>query len=132
METPSPETRAQRAIESFGLGHFVSLRSAALALEVPVSTVYHRVAGRPSNAHKSKNQLALLAEEEKVLIEWIFQLHRLGVPARPSRVRGMAEHIRRTRTGADVPPLGKNWVTKFTKRHPEIKSVIGARLDKER
>ena len=44
----------------------------------------------------------------------------------------MAEHIRRTLTGADLPPLGKNWVTKFTKRHPEIKSVMGARLDKER
>ena len=64
--------------------------------------------------------------------EWIFQLHRLYVSARPSPVREMAEHICPTRTGVDLPPLGKNWVTKFTKRHPEIKSVMGVRLDKER
>jgi hypothetical protein len=74
----------------------------------------------------------LEVEEEKVLIEWIFQLHRLGIPARPSRISGMAEHIRRNRTGTDSPPLGKNWVSGFTKRHPEIKSVMGTRLDKDR
>ncbi|KAA8642369.1 uncharacterized protein ATNIH1004_011313 [Aspergillus tanneri] len=31
-----------------------------------------------------------------------------------------------------MPPLGKNWMTKFTNRRTEIESVMGARLYKER
>jgi hypothetical protein len=82
MGTLSPETRAQRAIESFKLGHLSSLKAGALALNAPVSTVYHRAAERLSNAHKSKSQRALDMKKEKVLIKWIFQLYHLGVRAR--------------------------------------------------
>jgi hypothetical protein len=78
MNIPSPETRARRAIQSYNLGHFKSLRAAALANDAAVSTVYHRASGRPSNSQKSQKQLALDVNEEKVLIDWIFQLHRLG------------------------------------------------------
>ncbi|OXV09804.1 hypothetical protein Egran_02433, partial [Elaphomyces granulatus] len=31
-----------------------------------------------------------------------------------------------------LPPLGKNWVSRFIKRHPGIKTVLSAKIDKQR
>jgi hypothetical protein len=132
MEIPSPETRTLRAIEGYQLGHFPSLKAAAQALEVPVSTVYHRASGRASNVQKGRRQLALDGHEEKVLIDWIFRLHRLGIPCRPSRLRDMTDHIRQARATTELPPLGPNWASRFIARHSEIKSVLSSKLDKNR
>ncbi|KIM95922.1 hypothetical protein OIDMADRAFT_20886 [Oidiodendron maius Zn] len=93
MDILSPETRAQRAIQSYKLGHFKSLKAAALANNATVSTTYYRTSGRPSNSQKSQKQLALYVNKEKVLIDWIFQLHRLGVPTTPSRLRDIANYM---------------------------------------
>jgi hypothetical protein len=48
--------------------------------------------------------IAMDTSKERVLIDWILQLHRLGVPARPSRLREMADHIRRARATEELPP----------------------------
>jgi len=130
-EIPSLESRIQSALQSYQLGYYQSLKAAATALEVPVSTLKHRAAGRKSKLQEAQKRLAMDPEEEKALTDWIFQLHRLGVPARPSRLREMADHIRRARD-AKQPPLGPNWATRFVTRHPEIKSVMSEKLDKER
>ncbi|KAH8689818.1 hypothetical protein BGW36DRAFT_389789 [Talaromyces proteolyticus] len=132
MGTPLPETRTQLAIESFKMGHFASLRSAARTLEVPVSPFYYRAAGRdPTRKSQIINLPRLLKRRRfslngfssSIVLEFLLNRH---------ASEGMAEHIRRRRTGDDSPPLGKNWVTKFTNQHTEIKSEMGARLDKER
>ena len=44
----------------------------------------------------------------------------------------MANHGGRARAKTEVDPLGPNWVTRFNGRHPEIKSVMSSRLDKDR
>jgi DDE superfamily endonuclease/Tc5 transposase-like DNA-binding protein len=127
MDIPPQETRIRRAIESYQQGRYPSLTAAAKALEVPPSTVRHRAAGRKPADETTTSRLALDVKEEKALLDWVFQLHRLGVPARPSRLREMSEHIRQK-----LPPLGKNWVSRFIKRHPEIKTVMSAKIDKQR
>jgi DDE superfamily endonuclease/Tc5 transposase DNA-binding domain len=132
METQSPETRLQQALCGYQLGVYPSLKAAASALEVPPSTLKHRAAGRKSKHEEAQKRLAMDVNEEQVLIDWILQLHRLGIPARPSRLREMADHIRGARTTQDLPPLGPNWATRFISRHPEIKSVISVKLDKDR
>jgi hypothetical protein len=104
----------------------------AILSRCPSSLVYHRASGRTSNSQKSQRQLALDVNEEKVLIDWTFQLHRLGVPTTPSRLRAMANHVHRARAKTELHLLGPNWVTCFIARHPEIKSVMSSRLDKDR
>src|SRR5882762_1019431 len=109
---PSQETRIRRAIESYQQGRYPSLTAAAKALEVPPSTVRHRATGRKPVDETTTSRLILDVKEEKALVDWVFQLHRLGVPARPSRLREMSEHIRQSRSAEKLPPLGKNWVSR--------------------
>ena len=132
MEIRSLESRLQQALCGYRSGIYPSLKAAASALEVPHSTLKHRAAGRKSKHEEARKRLAMDVNEEQVLIDWILQLHRLGVPARPSRLREMADHIRRGRATADLPPLGPNWATRFISRHLEIKSMISEKLDKDR
>jgi Tc5 transposase DNA-binding domain len=133
MDIPSKETRIKRAIQGYKDGRYPSLSAAAKALEVPPSTIKHRYAGRRPVAEIAKYRLTLNRSEEKSLIEWLFQLHRLGVPARPSRLREMAQHVRQARSAKkQLPPLSPKWVTRFCHRHPEIKSVLSTSLEKQR
>ena len=53
----------------------------------------------------------------------------------------MAEHIRNRRDAnvngdstehASYPPLGQQWVQRFLLRHPQLKSVVGARIEASR
>jgi hypothetical protein len=64
--------------------------------------------GRPSSAHESE---ILDIEEEKVVIECIFQLHRLGIPARPSRIP--SEHIRRNRRDFSISSCSRTIIHPF-------------------
>lgn len=42
----------------------------------------------------------------------------------------MAQKIRRTH--GDTKPLGNKWVTQFKKRHPEVSSSLGRRIEKSK
>jgi hypothetical protein len=54
-----------------------------------------------------------------------------GAP-RPSTVQEMADFLLRHRGTSNTTPIGQNWVTKFVKRHPEIKSRFSRRYNYER
>ncbi|KAN0082117.1 hypothetical protein V8E54_003415, partial [Elaphomyces granulatus] len=97
MDISPSEARIERAIEGYQQGRYPSLNAAARALEVPPSTVKHRAAGRKTLRETATTRLTLSAKEENALIDWVFRLHRLGVPARPSRLVEMAEYIRQSR-----------------------------------
>ena len=73
---PTQETRIERAIEGYQQGRYPSLSAAAKALEVPPSTVRHRAAGRKP-VLETATRLAMDTREEKALVDWVFQLHRL-------------------------------------------------------
>src|SRR5467141_1010417 len=64
--------------------------------------------------------LALDVNKEKVLIDWILRLHRLGVPARPSGFRAMTDHVWQARSARKLPLLGpeSNWAARYTAGHP--------------
>jgi hypothetical protein len=132
MDISSSEARVERAIEGYQQGRYPSLNAAARALEVPPSTVKHRAAGRKPLRETTTTRLTLSVKEENALVDWVFRLHRLGVPARPSRLVEMAEYIRQSRSAKKLPPLGKNWASRFIKRHPTIKTVLSQKIDKIR
>ena len=92
----------------------------------------HRAAGRKPLRETTTTRLTLSVKEENALVDWVFRLHRLGVPARPSRLVEMAEYIRQSRSAKKLPPLGKNWASRFIKRHPTIKTVLSQKIDKIR
>lgn len=80
----------------------------------------------------------LSTDEENALVRWITHLSHTGFPTSPALAVAMAEEIRRcrfrlSRTPPSYPrPIGKSWLDRFRKRHPEIqgawtRTIEGAR-----
>lgn len=80
-----------------------------------------------SSAHESMQILS--TDEEKTLVRWITDLSHTGFPTSPALAVAMAEAIRRgrfqlSRTPPSYPrPIGKSWLDRFRKRHPEIQGA---------
>ena len=47
-------------------------------------------------------------------------------------VKDFAIHLERSRTGVQPPPLGKNWIQRFQKRHPDLALKLSTQLERQR
>ena len=79
-----------------------------------------------ANCHR----LSLIQEES--LIQWIISLDSRGMPPRPSHVQEMANILLQGEKSTQYKPIGKNWVTLFVKRRPEIKARFSRRYNHSR
>ncbi|KAJ6258217.1 DDE-domain-containing protein [Drechslerella dactyloides] len=124
---PEKEEKVQAAIKAWKEGRAPSLNQAAVMRSVPSSTVRHRAAGRSPHTlleTQPKNQL-LTAAQERALSKWIIDLWSHGFPARYDLLRSMASQLGGCK-------IGKNWVTRFLKRHPELTTVRSRMLEDKR
>ena len=146
---PKPDTfekegRMLKAIAAIKSKEFPSAEAAAKHFNVPASTLRHRVKGRVSRREGRAGLQKLTPSQEEELVRWITQLTITGYSPQYSLVREMAEAIR-SRPASSINastivdpadrktgPLGKEWVTNFLHRHPELKSVVGAPIDANR
>ncbi|RAL68365.1 hypothetical protein DID88_007096 [Monilinia fructigena] len=137
MHTESPltpsqiEEKIQNAIIALQLKEFKSIRKAAEYFEVPKSTLIARVAGRKSHTQSHEMAQILSNAEENTLVRWISRLTITGFPATPMLVKEMADEIRLRRvqvassripTSTEILPIGHEWIYRFQKRHPELKT----------
>jgi hypothetical protein len=76
------------------------------------------------------HRLSVLQEE--TLVGWIVSLDIRGAAPRPSQVREMAYLILKEQSPTPPPPIGKNWVTEFTKRRPEVKTRFARKYNRQR
>lgn len=92
--------------------------------QVPLSTLHHRAAGRPSKEAKAQGQQYLTPEEEKGFVKFLLMMTNLGHPIRVKHIPSLALSIARQRSasGSKTRPPGKNWARAFEKRHPELKA----------
>jgi DDE superfamily endonuclease len=103
---------------------------AALSEEgnVPLTTVWYRVHGRPSIDQKAVKQQYLTPQEEKALAEYLLRMSNNGFPILVKHVPSIAVVIVRQRSSifqtpvSDVTlkPPGKKWCQLFLKCHPEV------------
>ncbi|EDN97448.1 hypothetical protein SS1G_11973 [Sclerotinia sclerotiorum 1980 UF-70] len=79
--------------------------------------------------------------EENTLVRWISRLTITGFPATPMLVKEMADEIRLRRvqvassripTSTEIPPIGHEWIYRFQKRHPELKTYYSYQLESNR
>ncbi|RAL58500.1 hypothetical protein DID88_004004 [Monilinia fructigena] len=79
--------------------------------------------------------------EENTLVRWISQLTITGFPATPMLVKEMADEIRLRRvqvassripTSTEILPIGHEWIYRFQKRHPELKTCYSRQLESNR
>ncbi|EED24169.1 conserved hypothetical protein [Talaromyces stipitatus ATCC 10500] len=110
-------------------GQIRSVRKAAEIYNISRSTLQNRINGMPYRAEKRANNHKLTQSEEDSLVKWVLDLDRRGLPPRHSLVREMANYMLLQRGNQQV---GENWVTKLTKRRPEIDSKFSRRYNYER
>ncbi|EED11907.1 conserved hypothetical protein [Talaromyces stipitatus ATCC 10500] len=123
------EGRIPLAISDLKNGRIRSVRKAAEIYNISRSTLQNRINGMPYRAEKHANNHKLTQSEEDSLVKWVIDLDRRGLPPRHSLVREMANYMLLQRGNQQV---GENWVTKLTKRRPEIDSKFSRRYNYER
>ena len=69
--------------------------------------------------------------QEEAIVKWIGALTTKGFPPIYSLLRARIEAIRKLEN-PKASPLGKNYLTRFINRHPELGAAISNRRDKKR
>ena len=126
------EGRLQLALQALNRDQIRSIKEAARVFNVPYTTLYDRSKGHQFKLElrNHKHRLSLLQEE--TLVGWIVSMDIHGAPPRQSQVREMAYMILKAESPTTPRPIGKNWVTEFTKRRPEIKSRFARKYSHQR
>jgi hypothetical protein len=86
---------------------------------VPERTIRRRRDGKPSRRDCEPNLKSLTKLEEEVVVQRILNKNLRGVPPSKLHVRDMADRLLRDRGGK---PVGKNWVDRFIKRTPKLRT----------
>jgi hypothetical protein len=108
---------------------------AAKATGAVVSTIYRRLKGQKSRRDANIDSQALTPTEEYSLVQWAQCSASMGHPLRHQFLRELAEELRKERVkheGKAVRPLGKEWVNRFLKRNPILKSQLSKSIEKSR
>jgi hypothetical protein len=109
----------------------LTIRRAADLFDVPRSTLQTRRNGTTERAITRANCHKLTELEEKSLENWISMDDR-GIAPRHELVRDMANLLLSQRSKGPSIAVGKNWVTKFIKRKPELDTRYTRRRDYRR
>ena len=125
------------ALAAYRNGEYTSIRKCAYAFNIPRSTLTDRLLNRTSYIKSHESQQILSTAEEKVLLKAITRLAKSGCPITLSLTRDLAEEIRLSRfclssTLTSYPPISKQWIDRFRKRYPELKTVYSRSLDTSR
>ena len=132
-EAVQKEGRLSLALSAIHKNQFSSYRSAAAVYKVPRATLQDRGKGRLSRLGSRSKTRLLLELEESVLISWIHSMERRGFPPYIIDVRRMAQTLLDRRV-VKTPrqTIGKQWVYRFIKMHPELDSRLARSYDSQR
>jgi hypothetical protein len=115
------EPAIQDAIQALDSHQFSSRRAAARHYGVNPDTVGRRKSGTLPRQQAHEKQQNLSSEEEQFLLAWIQAEDLAGTSPTYTRIRTMANLMyQHQTTPSRTVNIGKNWITKFKKRHPEL------------
>lgn len=130
LENKTHDERIQLALDAITRNGFkangrtwLSLREAARTYDVPYGRLTARFNGRKTRKEAHEHERNLTPAAESVLIDWIKEKDRRGIPLHPSAVAQHASMI-------SGKPIGEHWVSRFRARHPEIKAKWTTGLEK--
>ncbi|KKA22392.1 hypothetical protein T310_3598 [Rasamsonia emersonii CBS 393.64] len=106
------EGKIEAAISAYKKKQIPSIKETAHLFGVPYTTLQSRLKGRPARVNLRANSHKLTANEEEMLVKWILDLDKRGLPPQPPFVKNMANHLLSQRGSQGPPPqVGKNWVS---------------------
>lgn len=104
-----------------------SLRKAAEKRGVPRATLSSRLYGQTALADQTQPHQHLSKNQEARLSTWILRQESLGYAPSHSQIRACVLALLQQQGSKVI--VGRHWVSKFIKRHPEIKTKIGRRQE---
>ena len=109
----------------------MSVRKAGQKHGVPANTLSTRMNGGGSKDEAQHPDQRLTDAQEERIVTWILRQEQLGYAPSHSQVRSAVEVLIRQSLAPreNFVPLGKNWLNRFTERHPKIKTKIGKRQE---
>lgn len=121
---PAREQQVQAAIQAIEHDKF-SVKKAAEVFSVPRTTLRNRIKGVLTRKDAQDKKRILSSDIEDVLVDWICFKGRIGRPVQRREIRPKVKQL----TGR-LPSL--SWVSRFLRRHPELKSQKPSGLDPKR
>ena len=122
------EGRLLLALQAYQKGQISTIRQAALAYNVPYSTLKYRLSGRVARVETRANSHKLTPTEEEVLTQWIVSMDNRGYPPRVCAVQNAAKLLLQQRVGPSAS-IGINWTARFIKRQPTLQSRFNRKYD---
>jgi hypothetical protein len=115
----------------------LSLTQAAGKHGVPKQTLSDRFNGQGAMADQIQPGERLSKDQEARLATWILRQESVGYAPSHSQIRAcVVALLNQQSTKAigenDKDKLGRNWVSRFIQRHPEIKTKVGRRQEANR
>jgi hypothetical protein len=119
MPAPSKEARVILAIEAIQASKNLSLRAAAKLYDVPETTIWVRMNGRPAAQEYWPVAQNLMEIEEEVVVQYILNLDSRGFPPSIDSMRAMADHILASQNTRRVR---KQWPYHFIQQWEELRT----------
>jgi Tc5 transposase DNA-binding domain len=119
------ERQVQIALAGLQDGTYMTVDQAVAALGVSKTTLHRRLKGGKSRCEAQEWRQVLTRQEEKALVKWISMSSATGNPVRYPFILEMAERLRESRVASAsefIPPLGPEWIKRFLRRHPHLKT----------
>jgi hypothetical protein len=108
------------AIQALKKQEKLSVSEAARIYDIPRTTLQDRIRGVHNRVESRANSFKLTEIEENSLKKWVISMDIRGAAPRPSMVQEMANLLLATRGTTPIQTVGKNWVSTYVKRHPEL------------
>jgi hypothetical protein len=117
------------AVDAIRSDRIKHVSKAAATYKVPQPTLWRRLNGTPARRDTKIYGAIMTKPQEDKLVNKLLELDGRGFGATLTLVREMADSILQD---AGKPPTGKNWVYRFLKRRPELKTTRSRPYDYQR
>lgn len=129
MDCHLKEERVQLALKDFKNGQHKTKKAAALAYDIPETTLCWQIEGITSHSKKTSNYQKLSTTEESTLSEWILDMDKRGLPVQLPVVAYLAQLLLSACLSSQSMTIGGHWVNHYIKHHPELKSKYTWKYD---
>src|SRR3984885_14121586 len=122
--------QASRAVRLADRGQFKSIRQVSRAIDVARSTIQDRRAGRQPRRQEEFKHARLTRYQEEVLAKYIQNTQLQYAPVNREQLHVVTEML--ALLNEPNARLGKNWLSRFLDRHPDLKTARNHGLDSKR
>lgn len=132
LDSEHQEGRIQLALNAYNKGEIKSLRAAATAFNVPLTTLFRRHKGTPQHAITYPNSSKLTQLEKDSLTEWILSMDSCAFVSKRHIIKDIANLLLAQRGNTVYQQVGQCWVDRYIICTPTLISYLSRRYNYKR